>query len=101
MARVLFLDQFATLGGGQRILVDVAEGFASAGHEVLVAIPPATASERAEVAAELDLRSIRHVDVNLPSMGSGSKGVRDVLSLAAGTVALRGQVKRLAIEFGA
>lgn len=47
MARVIFLDQYAGLGGGQRILMDLALAFRRAGHSVRVMVPgEGTASRR-------------------------------------------------------
>src|SRR5579862_2838910 len=92
--RILFLDQFPTLGGGQRILVDVAESFAADGHEVTVGLPP-PGDGPAEVAGELERRGISHVEFSLPKLTAGSKGLKDALLLSLSTASLRRQLRSL------
>jgi glycosyltransferase involved in cell wall biosynthesis len=38
--RILLIDQYGDLGGGQRCLIEAAEGFAARGWEVFAAVPP-------------------------------------------------------------
>jgi len=45
MARVVLLDQYAGLGGGQRILMDLARALRDAGHSVRVFLPGQGAAE--------------------------------------------------------
>lgn len=61
VARILFIDQYASLGGGQRILLDVVQAFAEAGHTCHVALPGS-----GEVTAALDRLGIEHLPLTVP-----------------------------------
>lgn len=74
MARVLFLDQYAGLGGGQRILMDLAAAFRKAGHEVRVMVPgEGTAVKR------LREEGFAVLPLPLPDMTPGRKSLREKL----------------------
>ena len=75
MAHVVLLDQYAGLGGGQRILMDLARAFRQAGHRVTVFLPgKGTASERLE-AEGFPVRPFP-----LPGMTAGRKPIREKLA---------------------
>jgi glycosyltransferase involved in cell wall biosynthesis len=75
MARVLLLDQYAGLGGGQRILVDLTRAFRAAGHGVRVMVPG-----RGTVEDLLRREGIGVLDLPLPAMTPGRKPLREKLA---------------------
>ncbi len=75
MAHVVLLDQYAGLGGGQRILMDLAEAFRQAGHRVTVFLPGrGTASESLE-SAGFPVRPLP-----IPDMTPGRKPISQKLA---------------------
>lgn len=75
MAKVLFLDQYAGLGGGQRILFDLAVAFRGAGHGVQVMVPG-----RGAVQEMLEAEGIEVEDLPLASMTPGKKPLREKIA---------------------
>lgn len=72
MARVILLDQYAGLGGGQRILMDLASAFRRAGHGVRVLVPgEGTAARR------LEEEGFPVLPLSLPDMTPGRKTLRE------------------------
>jgi glycosyltransferase involved in cell wall biosynthesis len=72
MARVILLDQYAGLGGGQRILMDLAHAFRRAGHGVRVMVPgEGTAARR------LEEDGFPVLPLPLPDMTPGRKTLRE------------------------
>ncbi len=69
LKQILFIDQFARLGGGQRILLDVVEHLGKT-HEVKVAFP-----EDGPVAETLRARDIEVLRYAMPQLTAGSKPV--------------------------
>ncbi|MEW6759013.1 MAG: glycosyltransferase family 4 protein [Acidobacteriota bacterium] len=68
MARVVLLDQYAGLGGGQRILMDLARALRVAGHSVRVFLPGRGAAE-----ARLREEGFSVLPLPLPEMTPGRK----------------------------
>jgi len=92
--RVLFVDQYAQIGGGQRILLDIVEDFKAAGWECVVALPedgPLT-----EILANNSI-SVRHFP--LPRMMAGRKSLKDQLTYFPAAIAASRELKRIAMEF--
>lgn len=75
MAKVIFLDQYAGLGGGQRILIDLARAFREAGDDVGVFVP---GDGDAAKALQGDGFSVE--DIPLPSMTPGGKALSEKLA---------------------
>lgn len=75
MARVILLDQYAGLGGGQRILMDLARAFRDAGHSVRVLVPGTGAA-----AERLVQEGFPVLDLPLPSMTAGRKSLAEKAS---------------------
>lgn len=75
MAKVIFLDQYAGLGGGQRILMDLAGAFRSAGHEVRVMVPGEGSATAALRDAEFEV-----LPLPLPAMTAGKKSLSEKLA---------------------
>ncbi|HVT11255.1 MAG TPA: glycosyltransferase family 4 protein [Fimbriimonadaceae bacterium] len=96
MARILFIDQYATLGGGQRILLDVVEAFAEEGHACVVALPG-----KGEVTEALDRLGVRHEPLPVPELSAGKKGLPDFLRFLAGSRKLARAIKALSRDVGA
>ena len=78
MAKVLMLDQYAGLGGGQRILSDLAGAFRAAGHGVRVMVPGEGATSRL---LREEGFSVSHLP--LPEMTAGHKTLAEKLSYLA------------------
>jgi glycosyltransferase involved in cell wall biosynthesis len=68
MARIAFLDQYAGLGGGQRILMDLVEAARAAGHEPSVFLPGEGVTE-----GILKGDAVPVHDLPLPQMTPGRK----------------------------
>lgn len=75
MARVAFLDQYAGLGGGQQVLLDIVRYFRSRGDEVTVHLP-GSGTTLATLAAE----GFRVHPLPLPSMTPGRKPIGEKLA---------------------
>jgi glycosyltransferase involved in cell wall biosynthesis len=74
--RILLIDQFAELGGGQRCLLEAAEGFAARGWELHAAVPEGPLATRLRpVSKSLTLLSCG-------PFSSGNKGIIDALRFA-------------------
>lgn len=74
MAKVILLDQYAGLGGGQRILADLARAFEGAGHGVAVMVPG-----RGRVRADLEAEGFPVLDLPLRAMTPGRKPLSEKL----------------------
>jgi len=68
------LDQYAGLGGGQRILMDLAAAFRGAGHEVRVMLPG-----QGTTAEALRADGFQVLPLPLPEMTAGRKTLREKL----------------------
>ena len=68
MARILMLDQYAGLGGGQRVLMDLAWAFRGAGHSVRVMLPG-----EGRTASDLAAGGFEVMALPLPAMTPGRK----------------------------
>jgi hypothetical protein len=75
MAIVLMLDQYAGLGGGQRILSDLAGAFRQAGHAVRVMLPGEGTTSRL-----LRDEGFPVFHLPLPEMTAGRKSLAEKLS---------------------
>jgi len=75
MAKVLMLDQYAGLGGGQRILSDLAGAFRAAGHGVRVMVPGEGTTSRL-----LREEGFPVLHLPLPEMTAGHKTLAEKLS---------------------
>lgn len=69
LANILFIDQYAVLGGAQRILVDLATAFASSGHAVTALFP-----DVGPVTESLAKADVRTGTYRLRPMRAGKKG---------------------------
>lgn len=88
---MLAVDQFAVLGGGQRLLLDVVGDQVSHGAVVILALPaegPVADSARAKGATT--------VSFSLPALPSGSKPVVAMLRYLAGSWSAARQLTRVA-----
>jgi glycosyltransferase involved in cell wall biosynthesis len=92
----LFVDQFAEMGGGQRILLDVLRHLASHGHECAVALP------YEGVIADI-VRGEGHevYFYPLPAMTAGKKSLLDALRFFPASQKAGQALAGLAAEFGA
>ncbi len=75
MARILMLDQYAGLGGGQRVLMDLAWAFRGAGHRVRVMLPG-----EGRTASDLAAGDFEVIALPLPAMTPGRKTLREKAS---------------------
>lgn len=75
--RVLAFDQYAYMGGGQRMLLESLASLHAAGHDVTLAAPKGGALEAA-VLAEFGT-AVRHLECRTPELTHGKKGFRDAL----------------------
>src|SRR5438270_740189 len=76
MLKVLFVDQFSELGGGQRILHDIVHFFSCEGVECIVALPG-----NGLFAQTLRNEKVLVRDYPLARLSSGRKGLRDAFLL--------------------
>ncbi len=91
--KVFFVDQYAQLGGGQRILLDIVEDFMESGIECVVALP-----ERGPVADHLENQGIVVRRFTLPGMEAGRKGLRDRLAYFPAALKAGRELKSIAQE---
>jgi len=70
VANILVIDQFAAMGGAQRILLDLATAFHSDGHRLTVLFPSS-----GPVRGELEKIGVETGDYYLASLASGKKGI--------------------------
>lgn len=75
MAKVIFLDQYAGLGGGQRILMDLSGAFRDAGHAVRVMVPG-----EGNAAQALGDAGFPVLPLPLPGMTAGKKPLSEKLA---------------------
>lgn len=73
VANILFIDQYATLGGGQRILVDLATAFVKAGHRATVLFPGRGEDSGGEVTEILRGSGVETGSYALTRLKSGRK----------------------------
>lgn len=90
MARILFIDQYASLGGGQRILLDVVQAFAEGGHVCHVALPGS-----GEVTDALDILRIKHHPLTVPQLTAGKKSFGDAGRFLSGSRRLAREIQTL------
>jgi glycosyltransferase involved in cell wall biosynthesis len=96
MSKVLFIDQYADLGGGQRILMDVIRYFLAEGMECSVAVPGEgvfTEMLRAE--------GILVHQLSMPSMNAGNKTLLDRLRFVPHSLRVATEIRAIAAEWGA
>jgi glycosyltransferase involved in cell wall biosynthesis len=72
VTRVLFVEQWSELGGGQRLLMDLVDYLQGRGVTCAVAFP-----SRGPVRDELERRSVRTFDFALPALSGGKKSVAE------------------------
>ncbi|HTQ09647.1 MAG TPA: glycosyltransferase family 4 protein, partial [Fimbriimonadaceae bacterium] len=72
MANILVVDQFALMGGAQRILLDLAEGLGKAGHRVTALFP-----SPGPIREELNRLGVETGDYYLLPMTSGKKSLSE------------------------
>jgi glycosyltransferase involved in cell wall biosynthesis len=70
--KVLFVDQYAQMGGGQRILLDIVEDFQLHGIQSSVALP-----EHGPLSELLGKHRVKVLDFPLPKMRAGGKSIKD------------------------
>jgi len=80
--RILMVDQFGTMGGGQRVLLGMARRGVELGWSVSVAVPDGP------LTPELEGVGATVLPLDMPRLADGSKGPGDVLSLARRTPGL-------------
>lgn len=78
MKRILFLDQYATLGGGQTVLLQLCPLFRDLGWKVTVAFPMGGEVER----RMRQIQDIKIVHLDPLELSSGKKTLKDVWQLA-------------------
>jgi glycosyltransferase involved in cell wall biosynthesis len=82
MADVTLLDQYAHVGGGQTVLVQVLHALRAAGHRCTLAAPVGGPLERL-VRSEFQAPPVRVESLRPLGLSQGRKGVRDLLRLLA------------------
>jgi glycosyltransferase involved in cell wall biosynthesis len=95
LRRLLCVDQFGELGGGQRILLDVVRGAVAAGIDVQVALPDGGFAEQLREAGVVVHR------LNVPSLQGHRKGPTDAARFARSLPGLSHQIRRIASLSGA
>lgn len=95
MANILFVDQYAALGGGQRILLDLASALIGQGHEVTALFP-----ELGEVSEQLAVAGARIGQFYLGRMRAGEKGVSEKLAYIATALKSTRSISAFAKERG-
>ena len=88
--KILCLDQFAQLGGGQLCLLDLIPGFLEKGWEIRAMAPG-----EGEYAARLRALECSVEQLRLAPLSSGRKTFKDQLSYLASVVRMTGQLRRL------
>lgn len=82
----MFLDQFSTLGGGQRVLLGLVRRGIEQGRDIAVALPPGAVAERA---AEMGARVF---PLALPVLAQGRKSLGDAVRYVAGAPRLQARL---------
>lgn len=96
MGRVLFVDQFADMGGGQRILLDLVRHFRGKGAQVGVAIPDHGALNRI-----FEDDGVETFAFELPGLTAGRKTPLDTIRYLRALPHLEKQLVRIAAGFDA
>jgi glycosyltransferase involved in cell wall biosynthesis len=91
--RILFVDQFGTLGGGQRMLAGMVRRGVEKGWTVMVALPDGP------LGVELSESGATVMPLDVPQLADGSKGGGDVAALMSSMPRLLGQFRE-AVEHG-
>lgn len=81
MKRLLFIDQYGEMGGGQRVLISLLRAARDTGGNVSVLAPGGGALETA-IKGEFGNR-VTFVHCDEPRITHGRKGIRDILALVA------------------
>lgn len=91
MARILFLDQFASLGGGQMVLIELCRIFRDLGWKVTAAFPVGGEVERRIVnLGGVQIHPLPALDLN-----PGEKNLSDLLAMARFSAGQLGLLKLL------
>lgn len=96
MPKVLFVDQYSELGGGQRILLDIVHHFSARDVCCAVALP-----EKGVVAATLRDSGIPVFPFEVPKLSAGHKSASDVLSFLSSARSMQHALERIALDFDA
>ncbi len=96
MPRVLFVDQFAAMGGGQRILLDTVLYFKAQGARCAVALP-----EKGPLSQVLLEHDIPVLFFDLPELTAGRKSLLDQFRYLPAVGAVRNQIQALAEQWHA
>ena len=91
--RLLIVDQYGQIGGGQRCFLEAAEGFHAKGWDVYAAVPP-----KGPLTRELEKYCARVYPLPCGPFGSTRKSVRDALRLAAQLPRQVAMLRRIARE---
>jgi glycosyltransferase involved in cell wall biosynthesis len=92
--KALFVDQYAQMGGGQRILLDIVENFKESGIECMVALP-----ETGQLTELLKSHSVAVCGFTLPKMEAGRKGLKDQLAYFPAALRASRELKSIAQGF--
>jgi glycosyltransferase involved in cell wall biosynthesis len=96
LARVLFIEQYATLGGGQRILIDLVEHLRDSGDICAVCFPG-----EGPVRSALTFSGIETFSYALPHLSPGRKTKAQQLAFLAGAPRAAREIARAAAAFRA
>jgi glycosyltransferase involved in cell wall biosynthesis len=96
VAKILFIDQYATLGGGQRILVDLIQSLDLRGHECAACFP-----SEGPVPDLLRSSGRRTFEYRLPRLSAGRKSPLERLAFVLGARRAARDLGVAAEQFGA
>src|SRR5439155_19349209 len=96
VGRILFVDSWTDLGGGQRLLLDLVDHLGAAGHACAVAFPSS-----GPVRKRLDEQGVATFDYALPAMPAGPKTLGDRARFLAGTRGAAASLTEVGRRFGA
>ena len=94
MANILFVDQYAELGGGQRILLDIVRHFQQEGFHCGAALPSS-----GPLVDLLGFDDVPTFCFNMPEMTAGSKSILQQLRYFPAVRTAAKQIQKIAASF--
>jgi glycosyltransferase involved in cell wall biosynthesis len=95
VANILFVDQYAELGGGQRILLDVVRHFQHEGFHCGVALPAT-----GPLVDLLNADGVPTFSFNMPNLTAGSKSIMEQFRYLPAMRKAGKEIKKIAADFG-
>ncbi|MFH1347438.1 MAG: hypothetical protein ABIH22_01980, partial [Candidatus Margulisiibacteriota bacterium] len=81
MKRILFLEQFSQIGGGQKCLLDLLDGIDKTVYECSVALPGP-----GELLDELEKRNVAQVTLSIGKYSVGPKNLFDLIKFSCRSI---------------